>query len=213
MMKNNHQNISNVRNSRILNSNINMNDSCYSVDDVVGMIKRGEIALSTETIKGVNGATYVRAPDHEIYNDEYDAFSTIFYLDEKEYPIPTVRVKGTEWYLFSAVLRMLNLLQTENDVSGFCADIPYQYKRLFTFKGHGYRRTYVTMEALEIFGISPERKVSVKKKVNLYVSGITTFRVNLPYLQQKSLSIMNKLDDLEDRIFMGDVYRLLSQLE
>lgn len=212
-MKNNHQNISNVRNSRILNSNINMNDSCYSVDDVVGMIKRGEIALSTETIKGVNGATYVRAPDHEIYNDEYDAFSTIFYLDEKEYPIPTVRVKGTEWYLFSAVLRMLNLLQTENDVSGFCADIPYQYKRLFTFKGHGYRRTYVTMEALEIFGISPERKVSVKKKVNLYVSGITTFRVNLPYLQQKSLSIMNKLDDLEDRIFMGDVYRLLSQLE
>ena len=212
-MKNNHQNISNVRNSRILNSNINMNDSCYSVDDVVGMIKRGEIALSTETIKGVNGATYVRAPDHEIYNDEYDAFSTIFYLDEKEYPIPTVRVKGTEWYLFSAVLRMLNLLQTENDVSGFCADIPYQYKRLFTFKGHGYRRTYVTMEALEIFGISPERKVIVKKKVNLYVSGITTFRVNLPYLQQKSLSIMNKLDDLEDRIFMGDVYRLLSQLE
>lgn len=212
-MKNNHQNISNVRNSRILNSNINMNDSCYSVDDVVGMIKRGEITLSTETIKGVNGATYVRAPDHEIYNDEYDAFSTIFYLDEKEYPIPTVRVKGTEWYLFSAVLRMLNLLQTENDVSGFCADIPYQYKRLFTFKGHGYRRTYVTMEALEIFGISPERKVIVKKKVNLYVSGITTFRVNLPYLQQKSLSIMNKLDDLEDRIFMGDVYRLLSQLE
>ena len=212
-MKNNHQNISNVRNSRILNSNINMNDSCYSVEDVVGMIKRGEIALSTETIKGVNGATYVRAPDHETYNDKYDAFSTIFYLDEKEYPIPTVRVEGTEWYLFSAVLRMLNLLQTENDVSGFCADIPYQYKRLFTFKGHGYRRTYVTMEALEIFGISPEKKIIVKKKVNLYVSGITTFRVNLPYLQQKSLSIMNKLDDLEDRSFMGDVYRLLSQLE
>lgn len=212
-MKNNNQNISNVRNSRILNSNINMTDRCYSIDDVVGMIKRGELALSTETIKGINGATYVRSPDHEVYNDDYDAFSTTFYFDEKSYPIPTVRVRGIEWYLFSAVLKMLNLYQSDNDVSGFCADIPYQNKKLFTFKGHGYRRLYVNIEALEMFGISPEKKVIVKKKVNLFVSGITSFRVNLPYLQLKSLSIMDKLDDLEDKIFMGDVYRLLSQLE
>lgn len=212
MIKSDIANINIVRNSRILDKNIDLGDKRYSVSDVVKMIKNGEIALSVDTIKGVNGATYVRTPDHEERN-EYNGYNTLFTLEQNQFSIPTVVVDGTEWYLFSAILKMLNLHSEGNDVSGFCARIPYQYKRLFTFKGHGYRRTYVRLEALELFGISSSKQIIAKKKVNLDITGITTFHINLTYLQQNTKRIMDKLPDIEDKIFMGEVYRLLSQLE
>lgn len=212
MIKSDIANINIVRNSRILDKNIDLGDKRYSVSDVVKMIKNGEIALSVDTIKGVNGATYVRTPDHEERN-EYNGYNTLFTLEQNQFSIPTVVVDGTEWYLFSAILKMLNLHSEGNDVSGFCARIPYQYKRLFTFKGHGYRRTYVRLEALELFGISSSKQIIAKKKVNLDITRITTFHINLTYLQQNTKRIMDKLPDIEDKIFMGEVYRLLSQLE
>ena len=52
-----------------------------------------------------------------------------------------------------------------------------------------------------------------KKKVNLNISGITTFHINLSYLRENTQRIMDKLPDIDDKIFMGEVYRLLSQLE
>lgn len=211
-MKSNQQNISNIRSSRIINNNINLQDKCYSVEDVVEMIKSGDVCLSVETIKGINGAKYVRTPDHEEFRD-YEGFHTMFFLEDEQHSIPTVSIDGVDWYLFSAILKMLNLYEAENDISGYCSLIPSQYKRLFTFRGHGYRRTYVRVEALEEFGITMNKKVIIKKKVNLYVSGITTFRINLPHLRQNTLRIMNELKEIDDKIFMGEVYRLLSQLE
>lgn len=209
---NNSQNISNVRNCRIVGNNINLQDKCYSVQDVVDMIQRGEIALSVETIKGVNGGCYSRMPDHET-GMEYIGSNTLFDLDGKTVSIPTVTVNGVDWYNFAAILKMLNLYNVNGDVGAFTAGIPSLYKRLFTFAGHGYRRVYVRIEALEDFGISPNKNVIVKKKVNLYTSGITSFHIDLPHLQSYTLRIMNKLKDIDDKIFMGDVYRVLSQLE
>lgn len=49
------------------------------------------------------------------------------------------------------------------------------------------------MEALESFGISPDKKVTIKKKVNLFYTQIVTFKVDLKYLQEKTKEIMNKL--------------------
>lgn len=212
MIKSDNVSIPIVRSSKTLNKNINLEEKKYSVSNVIRMIKNGEIALSVDTIKGVNGATYVRTPDHE-ERDEYNGYNTLFTLEGNQYSIPTVVVDGTEWYLFSAILRMLNLLNENNDVSGICANIPYQYKRLYTFKGHGYRRVYVRIEALELFGISSNKQIIAKKKVNLYMTGITTFHINLAYLQQNAKRIMDKLPNIEDKIFMGEVYRILSQLE
>lgn len=212
MIKSDSVSVNTVRNSRILNKNIDPDKNKYSISEVVSMIKNGEIALTVDTIKGVNGAAYVRTPDHEEW-DEYYGYNTLFTLEDNQFSIPTVVVNGTEWFLFSAILKMLNLFSENNDVSGFCANIPYQYKRLYTFKGHGYRRTYVRIEALELFGISPSKQIIAKKKVNLNMSGITTFHINLTYLQENTRRIMDKLPDVDDKIFMREVYRLLSQLE
>lgn len=212
MLKSNNEINNVVRTSRAFNKNIGLQEKRYSVSDVVDMIKNGDIALAVDTIKGVNGATYVRTPDH-IEQNEYIGYNTLFTLEDKQVSIPTVVVDGTEWYLFSAILKMLNLYSENNDVSGFCARIPNQHKRLYTFKGHGYRRTYVRIEALELFGISPSKQIITKKKVNLNISGITTFHINLSYLRQNTQRIMDKLPDINDKIFMGEVYRLLSQLE
>ena len=108
---------------------------------------------------------------------------------------------------------MLSLNNFESDARAMEALIPIEYRRLLTFKGHGYRRTYVCIEALETFGISTNKSVTIKKKVNLFFKDIVSFRVNIKYLQEMTKKIMNKLPEIEDKIFMGDIYRILSQLE
>lgn len=197
---------------RSLKEEINLQEKIYSIEDVVRMIQDGTIGIATDIIKGVHGAQYVRAPYNEII-DNYDGYFSIFILEDKEHTIPTVNINGVEWYQFAPILNMLSLNNLESDARAMEALIPHIYRRLLTFKGHGYRRTYVCMEALEAFGISPDKKVTVKKKVNLFFPQIVTFKVDLKYLREKTKEIMNKLPEIEDKIFMTDVYRILSQLE
>ena len=197
---------------RSLKNNINLQDKIYSVEDVVKMIQSGDIAIATNIIKGVHGAKYVRTPSNEDMT-EYDYRPAIFYLDDTPYTIPMIIANEVEWFQLGPILSMLSLNNTESDIQAIATNIPFEMKRVLTFKGHGYRRTYVRIEALEQFWVSTEKKTIVKKKVNLYFNSITTFKINLPILRNRVSQIMNNMSNIEDKIFMGDIYRILSQLE
>lgn len=189
-----------------------MLESKYSIGEVVDMIKRGDVGLSVETIRGVNNATYVKAP--KIYDAKEGEWSnTEFIIDNKRHTIPTITINNVPWYHFPKILKMLNLYTAESDSAAYEARIPYECKRRYSPFGKGIKRTFVPMEVLESFGLSSDGKPIVKRRVSLQYSGITVYHINLDYLTTNVIRIMNTLDLIEDKLFMGEVYRVLKQLE
>lgn len=189
-----------------------MLESRYSISEVVDMIKNGVVGLSVDSINGVNNATYVKAP--RIYEDKGVEWSnTEFYFDGKPHDITTATVDGASWYHLPQILKMINLYTAESDSRAFETGIPYGSKRRYSPWGKGIKRTFVTMEALENFGISSDGKPKAKRKVSLQYTGVTTYNVNLNNLTNNVRRIMDKLPSLDDKVFMCDVYRVLKQLE
>ena len=190
----------------------NMLESRYSISEVVDMIQNGVVGLSVDSINGVNNATYVKAP--RIYEDKDVEWSnTEFFFDGKPHDITTATVDGTSWYHLPQILKMINLYTAESDSRAFETGIPYGSKRRYSPWGKGIKRTFVTMEALENFGISCDGKPTVKRRVSLQFTGVTTYNVNLTHLTTNVRRIMDKLSLLDDKVFMCDVYRVLKQLE
>lgn len=185
----------------------------YSIDDIIGMITKGEIKLSVDTIKGIHGADYVRAPStYDCKGGEWT--NTNFEFENQTHTVVTlIDNEGVVWYQFAQVLKMLRLYTCESDSKGFEAHIPYPHKRCYSPRGKGVKRTFVTIEALEHFGLGADHRPIVKRKVSLQCSGVTIYNVNMPYLINGSKRIMDQLDSIDDKIFMCDVYRTLSQLE
>ena len=208
-MKNN-QNIGNISNSCV--SNVNVFIEKYSIKDVVDMINKGDVKISVDTITGLHGATYVKAPAVYDNNDGEWSYTT-FNFDNNQYSIATIKVGKTNWYHFVQILKMINLLVHDSDIRAFEARIPYECKRCYSPFGRGIKRTFVTDEVFGCFGLSIDGKPIVKRKVSLQYSGVTVYNVNMPYLKNNVKRIMNKLNDLDDKMFMCDVYRTLSQLE
>ena len=189
-----------------------MLESKYLIGEVVDMIKNGVLALSVDTIRGIHDATYVKAPC--LYNSAQGEWSnTEFYFDGKPHDITTITVDSVSWYHLPQILKMLNLYTAEADSRAFEAGIPYECKRCYSPWGKGIKRTFVTMEALENFGLSCDGKPTVKRRVSLQFTGVTTYNVNLNNLTNNIRRIMDRLPSLDDKVFMCDVYRVLKQLE
>lgn len=187
-------------------------ESKYLIDEVVDMIKNGILALSVDTIRGTHGATYVKAPC--LYNSTNGEWSnTEFEFEGKTHYITTITVDKVSWYHLPQILKMLNLYTVDSDSRAFEAGIPFGCKRHYSPWGKGIKRTFVTKEALENFGLSSDGKPVVKRKISLQYSGVTTYNVNLNHLTSNVKRIMDKLPSLEDKVFMCDVYRVLKQLE
>ena len=187
-------------------------ESKYSIGEVVDMIKNGDVGISVDTIRGVNNATYVKAP--KVYDAKSGEWSnTEFIIDGKQYTIPTITINNVPWFHFPKILKMLGLYTAESDSAAFEASIPYECKRRYSPFGKGIKRTFVPMEVLERFGLSSNGKPVLKRKVSLQYSGITVYNINLDYLTANVSRIMNGLDSMEDKLFMGEVYRVLKQLE
>lgn len=200
------------RKFRIMADNADsINESRYTIEEVVEMIDNGVIALSTNTIKGINGANFTRMPAvYESKNGEW--FHTTFTFGNREFPITTLKENENIWYHFPQILKMLGLYTNDSDSRAFEVSIPYELKRFYSPFGRGIKRMFVNPEALEFFGLSMDGKPIVKRKVSLQFSGVTIYNVNLEYLTDNINRIINQVKSLDDKMFLCDVYRVLKQL-
>lgn len=209
---NNKQIIGNISNSNVDDNNINIQNAKYSIEEVVEMIKKGEVRLSVDTITGLHGSTYVRMP--ALYDSkEGEWLYTTFTFDNKEYSIATIKVKEINWYHFTQILKMTNLFVLDGDTKYFATRIPFEYKRCYSPFGSGVKRTFIREEALAYLGLSTDGKPIIKQKISLQYSGVATYNININHLIINVNRIMDTLKSLDDKVFMCDVYRILKQLE